>query len=312
MSQSLFPVQSAHARHAAHRSAPRAQSRARKLLVGQIRREGAARNRRGVARRQLGAPEGARRHRHSVERFLALRSCARHQRDGRCDPGYYGWNGGQGAARNLFRDGARRARSGHDHACAHGHRTATRRRARAGNDQVVRHQLPLHGAGVHAAGRRSRCRRSRPVDEYREAKALGYQTRPVLLGPVTYLKLGKSKDARFDPLSLLGGAAAGLYRCAAPARRQRRRMGAARRAVPRARPRRSDAQGVAHAYGSIARRAAAAEDHADDLFRRPRRQSRYRAVAAGRGPARRSRSCAGATRQRSWRRRRRNWCCRSA
>jgi 5-methyltetrahydropteroyltriglutamate--homocysteine methyltransferase len=41
------------------------------------------------------------------------------------------------------------------------------------------------------------------VDEHREAAALGYPTRPVLLGPVTYLKLGKSKDAGFDPLSLL-------------------------------------------------------------------------------------------------------------
>jgi 5-methyltetrahydropteroyltriglutamate--homocysteine methyltransferase len=44
----------------------------------------------------------------------------------------------------------------------------------------------------------------KPVDEYREGKALGYQTRPVLLGPITYLKLGKSKDATLDPLSLLG------------------------------------------------------------------------------------------------------------
>jgi 5-methyltetrahydropteroyltriglutamate--homocysteine methyltransferase len=43
------------------------------------------------------------------------------------------------------------------------------------------------------------------VDESREAKALGYQTRPVLLGPVTYLKLGKSKDANLDSLSLLSG-----------------------------------------------------------------------------------------------------------
>ena len=34
-------------------------------------------------------------------------------------------------------------------------------------------------------------------------EVLGYQTRPVLLGPVTFLKLGKSKDAGFDPLSLL-------------------------------------------------------------------------------------------------------------
>ncbi|MEJ0096499.1 MAG: 5-methyltetrahydropteroyltriglutamate--homocysteine S-methyltransferase [Methylocella sp.] len=44
---------------------------------------------------------------------------------------------------------------------------------------------------------------TKPVDEYREAKALGYQTRPVLLGPVTFLKLGKSKDPALDPLSLL-------------------------------------------------------------------------------------------------------------
>ncbi len=34
----------------------------------------------------------------------------------------------------------------------------------------------------------------KPVDEFLEAKALGYHTRPVVLGPVTYLKLGKSED----------------------------------------------------------------------------------------------------------------------
>jgi 5-methyltetrahydropteroyltriglutamate--homocysteine methyltransferase len=43
----------------------------------------------------------------------------------------------------------------------------------------------------------------KPVDEYLEAKSLGYRTRPVLLGPVTYLTLAKSKAAGFDPLSLL-------------------------------------------------------------------------------------------------------------
>jgi 5-methyltetrahydropteroyltriglutamate--homocysteine methyltransferase len=46
---------------------------------------------------------------------------------------------------------------------------------------------------------------TKPVDEFREAKALGVQTRPVLLGAVTYLLLGKSKDAALDPLSLLPG-----------------------------------------------------------------------------------------------------------
>nr|WP_200294441.1 5-methyltetrahydropteroyltriglutamate--homocysteine S-methyltransferase [Rhodospirillum rubrum] len=43
----------------------------------------------------------------------------------------------------------------------------------------------------------------KPIEEYEEAKALGYKTRPVLLGPVTFLKLGKSKDPALNPLSLL-------------------------------------------------------------------------------------------------------------
>ncbi|WP_407185195.1 5-methyltetrahydropteroyltriglutamate--homocysteine S-methyltransferase [Bradyrhizobium centrosematis] len=43
----------------------------------------------------------------------------------------------------------------------------------------------------------------KPVEEYEEAKALGFQTRPVLIGPVTFLKLGKSVDRAFQPLSLL-------------------------------------------------------------------------------------------------------------
>ena len=46
---------------------------------------------------------------------------------------------------------------------------------------------------------------AKPVDEFREAKALGFHTRPVLLGPVSYLLLGKSKDEALDPLSLLPG-----------------------------------------------------------------------------------------------------------
>jgi 5-methyltetrahydropteroyltriglutamate--homocysteine methyltransferase len=41
------------------------------------------------------------------------------------------------------------------------------------------------------------------VDEFLEAKALGYHTRPVLVGPVTYLKLGKT--AGFDAITLLPG-----------------------------------------------------------------------------------------------------------
>lgn len=41
------------------------------------------------------------------------------------------------------------------------------------------------------------------VDEYREAKALGIETRPVLLGPVSFLLLGKCDGPAFDRLDLL-------------------------------------------------------------------------------------------------------------
>ena len=40
------------------------------------------------------------------------------------------------------------------------------------------------------------------IDQFREAKALGIETRPVLLGPVSFLLLGKAQDD-VDPLDLL-------------------------------------------------------------------------------------------------------------
>ncbi|KAI0030701.1 cobalamin-independent methionine synthase [Vararia minispora EC-137] len=47
---------------------------------------------------------------------------------------------------------------------------------------------------------------NKAVEEYNDAKALGIETRPVVLGPITFLWLGKpSKEARpgFQPISLL-------------------------------------------------------------------------------------------------------------
>ncbi len=41
------------------------------------------------------------------------------------------------------------------------------------------------------------------VDQYQEARALGIETRPVLIGPVTYLLSGQSKSRGLDPLDLL-------------------------------------------------------------------------------------------------------------
>jgi 5-methyltetrahydropteroyltriglutamate--homocysteine methyltransferase len=44
---------------------------------------------------------------------------------------------------------------------------------------------------------------TKAIHEFAEAKAQQIHTRPVLLGPVTYLKLAKSKDEGFDPRTLL-------------------------------------------------------------------------------------------------------------
>ena len=46
---------------------------------------------------------------------------------------------------------------------------------------------------------------SKALDEYREAKALGLQTRPVLLGPVSFLLLSKSVDGGKVSMDLLEG-----------------------------------------------------------------------------------------------------------
>ena len=44
---------------------------------------------------------------------------------------------------------------------------------------------------------------TKPVDHFLEAKALGIHTRPVILGPITFLKLAKSHHEGFNPVSLL-------------------------------------------------------------------------------------------------------------
>ena len=44
---------------------------------------------------------------------------------------------------------------------------------------------------------------TKPVDEYKEAKELGVDTRPVLIGPVSFLLLGKTQEEDLDALDLL-------------------------------------------------------------------------------------------------------------
>jgi 5-methyltetrahydropteroyltriglutamate--homocysteine methyltransferase len=44
---------------------------------------------------------------------------------------------------------------------------------------------------------------SKPFDEFSEAKVLGFNTKPVLVGPVTFLLLGKVREGNVNPLDLL-------------------------------------------------------------------------------------------------------------
>ena len=45
---------------------------------------------------------------------------------------------------------------------------------------------------------------SKIFDEFAEAQALGINAKPVLIGPVTYLSLGKIQEPGFEPFDLLG------------------------------------------------------------------------------------------------------------
>lgn len=53
------------------------------------------------------------------------------------------------------------------------------------------------------AGQRFVLNADKPLSHYREARALGLKTRPVLVAPVTFLSLAKAKDAGLDPIDLL-------------------------------------------------------------------------------------------------------------
>jgi len=53
------------------------------------------------------------------------------------------------------------------------------------------------------AGQRFTVSSTKMFDEYEQARALGIQTRPVLIGPLTFLLLGKSREDGFNPLDLL-------------------------------------------------------------------------------------------------------------
>ncbi len=117
-----------------------------------------------------------------------------------------------------------------------------------------------------------------------EAMALAIRTRPVLLGPVSFLMLAKTEDGS-DPLDLLPGAAAGLCRSSCgnwprPVRPGCRWTSRSWRSTCRRRRRLA----LARAYDTLAP-GSGARNPARQLFRSTRRQSHHRRRAAGGRPA---------------------------
>ncbi|MBR1221209.1 5-methyltetrahydropteroyltriglutamate--homocysteine S-methyltransferase [Bradyrhizobium sp. U87765 SZCCT0131] len=117
-------------------------------------------------------------------------------------PARYGWTGGDVPLATYFAMARGSRPEAQEQACTHGHH---------GHDHGVPAQemTKWFDTNYHymvpefRRGQTFALSSHKPIDEYREARALGYQTRPVLLGPVTYLRLGKSEDEKVDVLSLL-------------------------------------------------------------------------------------------------------------
>ena len=118
-------------------------------------------------------------------------------------PDIYGWNGGPVSLETYFAM-ARGSQTGvgeHD-ACAHGDH-------HHGHGVPAQEMTKWFDTNYHymvpefSKDQAFSLASTKVIDEYREAKELGYQTRPVLVGPVTFLKLGKEASESFDRLSLL-------------------------------------------------------------------------------------------------------------
>jgi 5-methyltetrahydropteroyltriglutamate--homocysteine methyltransferase len=117
-------------------------------------------------------------------------------------PDIYGWNGGEVSLATYF--AMARGAQGHPHDAGCGH--AHHHNAHGVPAQEMTKWFDTNYHYMVPELRRDQqftLASRKPISEYQEAKALGYQTRPVLVGPVTFLKLAKSTDAGFDLLSLL-------------------------------------------------------------------------------------------------------------
>lgn len=89
-----------------------------------------------------------------------------------------------------------RGTTGEEDGCGHGHGSVTACEMTKWFDTNYHYLVP-----ELAEGQKLALNRLKVVDEYREARAQGFETRPVLLGPVTWLSLAKGRGV--DPFDML-------------------------------------------------------------------------------------------------------------
>jgi len=119
-------------------------------------------------------------------------------------PKIYGWNGGPVPLATYFAMARGAEGETHQADCGHAHHRHDPAHGVPALEMTKWFDTNYHYMVPELADDQQFTLASRkPIEEYEEAKALGYQTRPVLVGPVTFLKLAKSKDAGFNTLSLL-------------------------------------------------------------------------------------------------------------
>jgi 5-methyltetrahydropteroyltriglutamate--homocysteine methyltransferase len=119
-------------------------------------------------------------------------------------PEIYRWNGGPVPLATYFAMARGAQGKAHEASCGHAHHEHEGARGVPAQEMTKWFDTNYHYMVPELTkDQRFTLASRKPIEEYEEAKALGYQTRPVLVGPVTFLKLAKSKDAGFNPLSLL-------------------------------------------------------------------------------------------------------------
>ncbi len=120
-------------------------------------------------------------------------------------PAIYGWNGGNVSLDTYFAMARGTKGAANAEACCAGHAPATG----AGKGLPAQEMTKWFDTNYHymvpelTIDQNFALASTKPVDEFNEAKALGVHTRPVLVGPVTFLKVAKASGENFDTLTLL-------------------------------------------------------------------------------------------------------------